>query len=297
MARRWTLSGGDTINDGQLSINDGQINVAAPAIKGKGGHVVCDRRRTRATSPTFSTLTVGEASSGTLTLSDDLVTNATGVITVANNALDLTGGTDQPTATGNSNGGQIEAVSDAGDPRERNRRGHGQRRQEQLRRHRHADGWRGVVCHPDAVNGLVTIANGVTTIANDGNLALTGVDTINDGQLNNNGGQINVTGADTIENETGLVTIGAGKNSFTNTGTLTVGGASSGTLTLSDDLVTNATGVITVANDGTLDLTGGDTINAGNGSTTMAARSMSPAPTRSRTQRCWSRDRLAGKAT
>ena len=75
----------------------------------------------------------------------------------------------------------------------------------------------------------MTNATGVITVANNGTLDLTGGDTINDGQLNNNGGQINVTGADTIENETGLVTIGAGTDSFTNTGTLTVGGASSGT--------------------------------------------------------------------
>ena len=108
-------------------------------------------------------------------------------------------------------------------------------------------------------------------------------------ELSNNGGQINVTGADTIENETGLVTIGAGKNSFTNTGTLTVGGASSGTLTLSDDLVTNATGVITVANNGTLDLTRrrSHSMTAALNNNT-AARSMSPAlAMRSRTKPGW----------
>ena len=127
---------------------------------------------------------------------------------------------------------------------------------------------------------LVTNATGVITVANNGTLDLTGGDTINDGQLNNNGGQINVTGADTIENETGLVTIGAGKNSFTNTGTLTVGWAIvPGTLTLSDDAVTNATGVITVANNGTLDLTGGDAHRSMTAGVQQqcAARSMSPA--------------------
>ena len=110
----------------------------------------------------------------------------------------------------------------------------------------------------------MTNTGGVITVDGTGILDLTGGDTINNGQLNN-AGSINVSGSgNEIENETGLATIGSGTNSFTNTGTLTVlGGATAGTLTLLDDLVTNTGGVITVDASGTLDLTGGDTINNG----------------------------------
>ena len=72
-----------------------------------------------------------------------------------------------------------------------------------------------------------------------------------------------ISGADPIENETGVVTVSDGKNNFTNTGTLTVGGGVVGRMTLSDDLEANATGVITVASNGTLDHQRHDMINDG----------------------------------
>ena len=110
---------------------------------------------------------------------------------------------------------------------------------------------------------LVTNTGGVITVDGTGILDLTGGVTINNGQLNDDsGGQINVSNAgNEIENETGASAIGSGTNSFTNAGTLTV--LAGGTLTLLDDLVTNTGGVITVDASGTLDLTGGDTIDNG----------------------------------
>src|SRR6202043_861313 len=106
---------------------------------------------------------------------------------------------------------------------------------------------------------LVTNTGGGFTVDSSGTLDLTGGDTINNGQLNN-AGKIVVSGTgNLIENETGAAVIGTGTNSFTNTGTTEV----SGTLTLLSDLVTNAGGVLTVDSSGTLDLTGGDTINNG----------------------------------
>ena len=93
-----------------------------------------------------------------------------------------------------------------------------------------------------------------------GTLDLTGSDTINNGQLNNNGGLIKVTGTgNEIENESGGTAFTSGTNSFSNPGTLEV----AGTLTLNSDLVTNSAGIITVDSTGTLDLTGSDTINNG----------------------------------
>ena len=58
-----------------------------------------------------------------------------------------------------------------------------------------------------------------------------------------------------------------------------------GTLTLLDDLVTNTGGMITVEGTGTLDLTGGDTVNNGQFNNRPAAPSTSAASaTRSRTR-------------
>src|SRR6202043_14155 len=106
---------------------------------------------------------------------------------------------------------------------------------------------------------LVTNTGGGFTVDSSGTLDLTGGDTINNGQLNN-AGKIVVSGTgNLIENETGAAVIGTGTNSFTNTGTTEV----AGTLTLLSDLVTNTGGVFTVDSSGTLDLTGGDTINNG----------------------------------
>src|SRR5208282_4762505 len=100
--------------------------------------------------------------------------------------------------------------------------------------------------------------------------------TIDNGTLDNEtGGYINVSGADTIENELGNGG-GGGTDIFTNTGLLTVGSLDTGTptlgtLTLSQDWVNNFTtpggptpyGTIAVTGDGTLDLIGGVTIDNG----------------------------------
>src|SRR5579862_5902054 len=111
------------------------------------------------------------------------------------------------------------------------------------------------------LDDLVTNTAGVLTVDGAGTLDLTGGDTVNNGQFNNKaGGTINVSGlGNEIENETGGTTIGSGTNSLTNAGLIDV----TGTLMLSDDLVTNTGCVLTVEGTGTLDLTGGDTINNG----------------------------------
>src|SRR6202035_956170 len=109
------------------------------------------------------------------------------------------------------------------------------------------------------LSDLVTNTGGVFTVDSSGTLDLTGGDTINNGQLNN-AGKIVVSGTgNLIENETCAAVSGTRTTSFTNTGTTEV----AGTLTLLSDLVTNTGGGFTVDSSGTLDLTGGDTINNG----------------------------------
>ena len=109
------------------------------------------------------------------------------------------------------------------------------------------------------LDDLVTNTGGTITVDATDTLDLTGRDTINNGQFNN-AGTIKVTGTgNEIENETGGSVIGSGTNSLTNTGMLEV----AGTLTLLDDLVTNTGGTLTVNSTGTLNLTGGDTIDNG----------------------------------
>src|SRR5208282_3479495 len=127
----------------------------------------------------------------------------------------------------------------------------------------------------DWVNNFASTTYGSIAVTLDGTLDLIGGVTIDNGTLDNEtGGYINVSGADTIENELGNGG-GGGLNIFTNTGTLTVGGTdvggtttpALGTLTLSSDWVNNFAsttyGSIAVTLDGTLDLIGGVTIDNG----------------------------------
>ena len=94
------------------------------------------------------------------------------------------------------------------------------------------------------LDDLVTNTGGTLTVEGTGTLDLTGGDTINNGQFNN-AGTVKVSGTgNEIENETGGTTIGSGKNSFTNTGTVEV--KPNSTLTLLDDLVTNISGTIKI---------------------------------------------------
>ena len=188
---------------------------------------------------------------GTLTLTNDLVTNSGGIITVDSaETLDLTGSDTINSGQLNNNGGLIK-VTNTGNLIENESGG--------------TNGFTNtgtleVAGTLTLTNDLVTNSGGIITVDSAETLDLTGSDTINSGQLNNNGGRINVSGSgNEIENETGGATVGSGTNSFTNTGTLEV----AGTLTLTNDLVTNSGGIITVDSAETLDLTGGDTINSG----------------------------------
>ena len=249
------LTGSDTINNGQLNNNGGLIKVT-----GTGNEIENETGGTAFTSGTNSFSNTGTPEvAGTLTLNSDLVTNSGGIITVdSTGTLDLTGSDTINNGQLNNNGGLIKVTGTGNE----------------------IENESGSTAFTSGTNSftntgtlevlaggvltlnsdLVTNTSGIITVDSTGTLDLTGSDTINNGQLNNNGGLIKVTGTgNEIENESGGTAFTSGTNSFTNTGTLEV----AGTLTLNSDLVTNTSGIITVDSTGTLDLTGSDTINNG----------------------------------
>ena len=256
------LTGSDTINNGQLNNNGGLIKVT-----GTGNEIENESGGTAYTSGTNSFTNTGTLEvAGTLTLNSDLVTNTSGIITVdSTGTLDLTGSDTINNGQLNNNGGLIK-VTGTGNEIENETGGTA----------RFTSGTNsftntGTVTIGGTAAGtltlnsdLVTNTAGIITVDSNGTLDLTGSDTINNGQLNNNGGLIKVTGTgNEIENESGGTAFTSGTNSFTNTGTVTIGGTAAGTLTLNSDLVTNTAGIITVDSTGTLDLTGSDAINNG----------------------------------
>ncbi len=248
------LTGGDTINNGQLN-NAGLIKVT-----GTGNTIENETGGATIGTGTNSFTNTGTLEvAGTLTLNSDLLTNTSSIITVdSTGTLALTGG-DTLNDGQLNNAGHIN-VSGSGNAIE-NETG-GTTIGTGTNSFTNTGTLEVLAAGTLTLNSdLLTNTSGIITVDSTGTLDLTGGDTINGGQLNN-AGQINVSGSgNAIENEN------TGTNIVTNSGTLEV--LAAGTLTLLDDTVNNFTtpattpGIITVDSTGTLDLTGGDTINNG----------------------------------